>query len=147
MKIILLKSVEKLGKEGDVVEVKDGFGRNYLLPNKIALPANQANLKKIEEIKKGRKKKEEKEKEGLLKLKEKIASLSLTITAEAKEDESLYGSVKEAQILKLLQQEGIELPKESLTLEKPIDRLGAYKVLVKLSENTDVAFRLWVVSS
>lgn len=147
MKIILLKSVEKLGKEGDVVEVKDGFGRNYLLPNKIALPANQANLKKIEEIKKGRKKKEEKEKEGLLKLKEKIASLSLTITAEAKEDESLYGSVKEAQILKLLQQEGIELPKESLTLDKPIDRLGVYKVLVKLSENTDVAFRLWVVSS
>lgn len=146
MKIILLKSVENLGKEGDLAQVKDGYGRNYLIPKKIALPVTPGNLKKVDQLKSERAKKEKKKEESLANLSKKIQDLSLTITTEAKDDDTLYGNVGEAQILKLLKEkEGIELPKGKISLEDPIDKLGAYKVPVKIGKDLEPVLRLWVV--
>jgi large subunit ribosomal protein L9 len=147
MKVILLdNNMEKLGREGDLVEVKDGYGRNYLIPNKLALPATKANLKKVEQLKKERVKKEKKEKQGLTALKEKLDGLSLTVATEAKEDDSLYGSIGEAQIIKLLKEkEEIELLKGKLSLQEPINKLGVYKIPVKIDKDLEANLRLWVV--
>ncbi|MCF7869795.1 MAG: 50S ribosomal protein L9 [Candidatus Omnitrophica bacterium] len=147
MKVILLdNNVEKLGKEGDLVEVKDGYGRNYLIPNKLALPATKANLKKVEQLKKERVKKEKKQKQGLIALKDKLDGLSLTVATEAKEDDSLYGSIGEAQIIKLVKEkEKIEILKSKLFLKEPINKLGVYKIPVKIDKDLEANLRLWVV--
>ncbi|MFO8053084.1 MAG: 50S ribosomal protein L9 [Candidatus Omnitrophota bacterium] len=147
MKVILLdNNMEKLGKEGDLVEVKDGYGRNYLIPNKLALPATKANLKKVDQLKKERNKKEEKQKQSLVALKDKLDGLSLTVATEAKEDDYLYGNIGEAQIIKLLKEkEEIELPKGKLSLQEPINKLGVYKLPVKIDKDLEASLRLWVV--
>ncbi|MCF7887194.1 MAG: 50S ribosomal protein L9 [Candidatus Omnitrophica bacterium] len=147
MKVILLdNNVEKLGKEGGLVEVKNGYGRNYLIPNKLALPATKANLKKAEQLKKERVKKEKKQKQGLITLKDRLDGLSLTVATEAKEDDSLYGNIGKAQIIKLLKEkEEIEILKDRVSLQEPINKLGVYKIPVKIDKDLEANLRLWVV--
>ncbi len=145
MKVILLKDAGKLGSEGDDVEVKDGYARNYLIPQGIALEASDKNFKKLQEIKKARLKIAEKEKERFLELKERIKKVSLTITAEAKENEELYGAISEAQILKQLKTEGIDLQKGQLVLDEPIEKLGVFNLEVKLHSEVKASLRVWVV--
>lgn len=145
MKIILLEDVRRLGSQGDLVEVKDGYGRNYLIPKKLALPANQKNLKKLSQLKKEKESRKEKEMKDLSKIKEKIKGLSLTVTAEAQEDETLYGAITDKQIQALLKQEQIEVAKDKIVLEEPIKKLGVYKIKVKISNDLESDFRLWVV--
>lgn len=145
MKVILLKDVGNLGKEGDLREVKDGYGRNYLLPNKLALQATKVNLKKFDELKKKREKQRKKEEQSLAGRKDKIENLSLTITAEAKDDQTLYGGVTVAQIQKLLQEQGLDLEKDKIVLDESIDKVGAYKVPIKISQGLEANLRLWVV--
>ncbi len=145
MKVILLKDSKKLGKEGDTVEVKDGYGRNYLIPQGLAFVATEGSFKRLEEIKKVKAKIEEKKKQDFSKVKEEIEKISLTVTAEAKDDEELYGAINEAQILKLLQPEGIELEKDSLVLDEPIRKLGVYNLKVKVYSGVEATLRVWVV--
>lgn len=145
MKVILLKTLEKLGKEGEVVEVKDGFARNYLIPKGIGLIANEVNFKKLEEIKRKRERLKEKEKEFFLQLKEKLENISLTITVEVKDKEEIYGTVGEAQIIKALKEEGIELSKGKLILDSPIKKLGVYSLKVDLYPQVEATLRVWVV--
>jgi len=145
VKVILLKDAGKLGSEGDDVEVKDGYARNYLIPQGIALEASDKNFKKLQEIKKARLKIAEKEKERFLELKERIKKVSLTITAEAKENEELYGAISEAQILKQLKTEGIDLQKGQLVLDEPIEKLGVFNLEVKLHSEVKASLRVWVV--
>lgn len=145
MKVILLKNIEKVGKEGQSLEVKDGYGRNYLVPQGLALPATEANLKKAADIKKKSEKRQEKEKKNFSQIKEKIENLSLTVTAQAKEDEVLYGAITVVQIKKLLEEEGIQLEKEKIKLNEPIKKLGVYKIPLQLSEEDESTLRLWVV--
>jgi len=145
MKVILLKSSKKLGKEGDVVEVKDGYARNCLIPQGLALVATEGSSKRLEEIKKVRAKIEDKKKQDFSKVKEKIEKVSLTVSAEAKDDEELYGAINEAQILKLLQSEGVELEKDSLVLDEPIKKLGVYNLKVNVYAGVEATLRVWVV--
>ena len=145
MKIILLKNIEKLGKEGEVVEVKDGYARNYLLPQGFALKAEEKYIKRWREIKKIREKIREKKEEAALSLKERIEKLSLTIACEVKKDDEIYGSVGVAQILSALKEEGVELPKNNIELDEPIRKLGIYTVKVKLSPQQEAFLKLWVV--
>ena len=145
MKIILLKDSGKLGKEGDTVQVKDGYARNYLIPCGLALEATDKSFKRLQEIKKARSKTVEKEKQKFLKIKESVGKISLTITVEAKEDEKLYGAIGEAQILKLLGAEGVELEKGKIDLSEPIDKLGVYNLKVELHPEVEASFRVWVV--
>jgi len=145
VKVILLKDSGKLGKEGDSVQVKDGYARNYLIPQGIALEASDKNFKKLQEIKKAREKIAEKEKQKFLELKEQIEKVSLTITAEAKDDDELYGTISEAQILKQLKAEGIDLQKGKLALDEPIEKVGVFNLEVDLHPEVKASLRVWVV--
>lgn len=145
MKIILLKDWKKLGKEGDVVEVKNGYARNCLIPQRLALVVTEGSSKRLEEIKRVRAKIEDKKKQDFSKIKEKIEKVSLTISAEAKDDEELYGTINQAQILKLLQSEGINLEKDSLVLDEPINKLGVYNLKVNVYSGLEATLRVWVV--
>ena len=145
MKVILFKDLGKLGNQGEVVEVKDGYARNYLIPRGFALAASKNSFRKLEEAKKAKVKLIEKQKGSFLKLKEEIDKISLTLTVEAKENEELYGSISEAQILKLLKGEGVELEKGKLVLDNPIDKLGVFNLKINLYTDVEANLRVWVV--
>ena len=145
MKIIITKDTEKLGKEGDVIEVKEGFARNFLLPRGLAIKATKNSFKEIEELKKRKDKQEEKVKIDALEMKTKIEALSLTITTEAKDTEELYGSITEQQILKALKEEGFTLEKGKIAIPEPVKKLGVYNLKVKLHPAVEANLRLWVM--
>ena len=145
MKAILLKDIKRLGKEGDVVEVKGGYLRNYLAPCNFALPMTKENLKKIEEIKRRKIKLQDEERKEAVKIKEKLKAISLTITCEVKDGDEIYGSVGEAQILKSLEEEGVEFKKGSIIIPSPIKKLGVYDLKVKLHPEVEGNIRVWVV--
>jgi len=145
MRIILLKEVARLGKKGDIVEVKDGYARNYLIPYGFALKATRENLKKFEELKRREEKLLEKRKKEALKLKERLEKTSLTIQVEAKENDEIYGSVGQIQIKNALKEEGIEIDKDKIQLEEPIKKIGVYKVKINLEKDIDAFLRVWVV--
>ena len=134
-----------MGKEGDVVEVKDGYARNCLIPQRLALVVTEGSSKRLEEIKRVRAKIEDKKKQDFSKIKEKIEKVSLTVSVEAKDNEELYGTINQAQILKLLQSEGINLEKDSLVLDEPINKLGVYNLKVNVYSGLEATLRVWVV--
>lgn len=145
MKVILTKDMKKLGKNGQTVEVKNGYARNYLLPMGFALPATTNNVSKLERITQARTKAEQKIIDKALKLKADLEQISLTLTATVKDDEEIYGSIGEAQIVKSLKAEGIDTEGIELTLNDPIRKLGAYTVKIRLSSRVEADLRIWVV--
>jgi len=145
MKVIILKDIKKIGKQGEVIEVKDGYARNYLIPNGFALVANKDNMQRLEKIKKTRMLLEEKEQGEALKIKEKLDNTSVTITVEAKENDEIYGSINEAHIVKALKEEGFELERKQIKLDTPIKKLGAYSVEIKLYTGVESKLRVWIV--
>lgn len=145
MKIILLKDVDKLGKEGSVLEVKEGYARNFLMPQKLAIKATKDSFREIEEIKKRKGKIEEKTKKEASDIKAKIEALSVTIIQEAKDTEEIYGSVGEPQILKALKDESIILEKGKIEILEPIKKLGVYNLKVKLHPAVEANLRVWVM--
>src|SRR3990167_5079108 len=132
MEIILCEDVEKLGKAGQVVSVKEGFARNFLLPRKKAYPATPANLKKIDQEKIKKALIEEKQKQQAEELATRLSKVSCTISVEVNDLDKLYGSVTEAEIVRALETEGYTIDKKDILLEKPIEDLGIYEVPVKL---------------
>ena len=144
MNIILMENVEKLGQVGDVVKVKDGYARNYLLPRQLGMPATTGNMKRIEKEKTKRlaiweaEKKEAQEKADIL------SKVSLTIAVEVNDQEKLYGAISESDILEAFEAEGQKIDKKSLVLEKPVDDLGIFEVGVKLHPQVIAKIRLWV---
>jgi large subunit ribosomal protein L9 len=146
MEVILLKNVHKLGAEGKVVKVKDGFARNYLIPQGYALLATDASFRKLETLKKQRIKLAAKELERCQGLKKKLEGFSVNISVRVKEDgQEIYGTVTEAQIIKALKEEGIELEKDTLLIGEPIKKIGVYDIKVDLHPEVEGAFRVWVV--
>ena len=145
MKVIIIKDIKKVGRQGDVVEVKDGYARNYLIPQGLALLANENNMMRLEKIKKMHMLKEEKEQQEALKMKEKLDNISITISVEAKDDGATYGSVNEANIAKALKEEGFEIERKKINLDAPIKKLGVYNVEIKLYRDVEAKLRVWVV--
>ncbi|MFH1771900.1 MAG: 50S ribosomal protein L9 [Candidatus Omnitrophota bacterium] len=145
MKVIVIKEDVKIGKFAQTVEVKDGYARNFLIPHGIALAATKENIKKLDQIRRQKRKSEDGLKQECFELKHEIEKISLTVTAEAKEDEEIYGSLQEAQILKLLRDEGIELGKGKMDLKEPIRKLGVYNIRVQLHPEVEASLRVWVV--
>jgi large subunit ribosomal protein L9 len=144
MQIILMDNVEHLGKVGDVVKVKDGFARNYLLPRELAMPATPANIKRIEKEKVTRLAKYEEEAKVAKTEAEKLSKVSLTIAVEVNDQEKLYGAISETEIMRALEAEGIKIEKRQLVIEKPITDLGIFEVGVKLHPEAIAKIRLWV---
>jgi large subunit ribosomal protein L9 len=145
MEVILTKDVEKVGKCGAVVKVKDGFARNFLMPRGLAIEVSAANLKKVEQARAKQSQELEQKKGAAEALKSRLNSLSLTISALTQEDESLYGGIGAADICSALKEEGIELNKECVLLEDPIKALGIYEVALKLHPQVESKLKVWIV--
>ena len=146
MKVILKTDVKDLGQTGEVVNVKDGFARNYLMPRGLAAEANIRNIKSFEHEKKKIVSLAKKVKTGAEGLAERISAVTLTIRAKAGEEEKLFGSVTTADIAEALKAQGIEVDKKKIHLEEPIKRLGEFKVGVKLHTDVLAEFTIQVVA-
>jgi large subunit ribosomal protein L9 len=145
MDVILTQDVSGIGKSGTVVKVKDGFARNYLFLKNLAVAVTSSNLKDIEREKQRRTQKEEKLKKEAEVLKNKLAALSLTITAEAQEKDKLYGSITAIEIQKALKDEGYEIDKSAIILDEPIKALGIFQVPLKLHSEVSAEVKVWIV--
>ena len=132
MKIILTQDLDDLGLEGDVVNVTNGYARNYLIPKKIALEANRQNIKYMETQKKKIEIKKLKAREDAEKVKEKMADVVVTIAQKAGEEEKLYGSVTSMDIATHLEGQGIIIDRRKILLDKPIKTVGEFDVSIKL---------------
>lgn len=144
MKVILRQDVRNLGQVGDVVSVKDGHARNLLLPRNLAYLATPANLKRIEKQKKIYADQYTKQKEESLELAEKMAKASCTINVEANEQDKLYGSISEADVVKALDAEGFTVDKKDIAFDQSIEELGIFEVGVTLHPEVTAKIRLWV---
>jgi large subunit ribosomal protein L9 len=138
MKIILTDEVRGLGTRGDVVEVKNGYARNFLLPQGLAFLANAANTRRLAEEKKRYDERVMKEKTVAEKVAGQMTGLRLTLVKKAGEGDVLYGSVTSAEIADLLAEKGIEVDRRRIALEEPIKRLGEHQVHVKLHRDVTV---------
>lgn len=145
MEVILKQDIDKIGKSGSVVKVKDGFARNFLFPNNMALPLTSANLKKLEEEKKIKATQLDKARNACEEKKKRIESLSLTISALVQDDEKLYGSVTEQEIANALEEEGLQIDKNLIILAEPIKSLGIYEIPVKLHPEVTAKVKVWIV--
>jgi large subunit ribosomal protein L9 len=133
MKVILKQDVEKLGRRGDVVNVAPGFGRNYLIPRKMALAVTATNLKTIEIERQALKKKLEAERQSYQTLVQKLNEVSLTFPRRAGDKDVIFGSVSAGDVKEALDALGYEIDKKKILLDEPIKRLGNFTVLVKIS--------------
>ncbi len=143
MKLILREDVKDLGRAGQTVTVSEGYGRNFLLPKNLALPATPANLKRLEQELNGAKGRERRARKDAEYLAQKLTAQPLVITAQAGEGGKLFGSVTTADLEQALAGRGLEIDKRKLELEEPIKMLGTYTVAVKLP--LDVTASLTVV--
>ncbi len=145
MEVILKQDINKLGKAGTVIKVKEGFARNFLIPNKLAIALNQANLKTLEQEKLRKTSQLEKIKKECLELKEKLSGISLTIPALIQEEDKLYGSVTNQDIAQALKEEGFDIDKNIIALDEPIKSLGIYELPVKLHPEILAKIKVWIV--
>jgi large subunit ribosomal protein L9 len=144
--VLLLQPISGLGAEGDTVTVKAGYARNFLLPRKLALPITQANKKHVEALLKAREAREQKEFEDARTLSERIEKISIAIAVKTGEGGKMFGAVTANDLLKRLQEEGVELSKKQLQLAAPIKELGSHVAAVKLHADIDTELKFEVVS-
>ncbi len=132
MELILKKTMETLGEEGEIVKVKSGYARNYLIPKKMAVIANKANLAQLEQEKAAIEARREKQKQESDSLSKKISGTVITIEHRAGEEDKLFGSVTSADISEKLAEMDIQADKKSILLTEPIKTLGEFIVPIKV---------------
>jgi large subunit ribosomal protein L9 len=132
MKIILKENIENLGKRGDIINVAPGYGRNYLIPRKLAIQVTPSNMKMIEMQQKALRKKLEKEVESFQSVIEQLSQVSLSFERKAGDKDVIFGSVSTADIKEALDKLGLEVEKKKILLTDPIKRLGNYTVPIKV---------------
>ena len=147
MDVILLERVEKLGAIGDVVTVKNGFARNYLLPNKKALRANDANKKVFEANRAQIEADNASRREDAVKMSKDVDGKSITLIRQASNTGQLYGSVSARDLAELLAEEGTKVGKSQIVLDKPIKAIGLYSVKVSLHPEVSVTIKINVARS
>ena len=143
MQIILQEDVDKLGNRGEVVTVAEGYARNFLLPKKLALPASEGNLKRLQKIRATLDKKTAGERDAAQKQADAVSAITVTLTRKAGEHDNLFGSVNAADIADALAKEGQEVDRRRIQLAEPIKTLGEFQVPVKL--HRDVAAEIKVI--
>jgi len=147
MKVILREDIPSLGKMGDLVEVADGYARNYLIPQKKAIPATHKNIKAIEEERKMLLRKREREKHRAEALAAKLATITCEILKQVGEEGKIFGSVTSMDIVKALEEKGITLDKKKILLEEPIKRIGEYEIPIKLHSEVQAFLKIKVVGA
>ena len=144
MKVILKEDVQNLGQQGDVVEVKPGYARNYLMPQKLAILFTKQQKKSIEEAQFVEKRKLEREKDQLESVLKQVEDLNLSLKMQSEEDNKLFGSVTKLDIVKLLEENGITIDKKYIDLSSPIKTLGEHKVNIVFTKEMSGSFTLAV---
>ncbi len=144
MKIILKADVENVGRKGDIVNVSAGFGRNYLLPKKLALEVTPSNLKLIEIERAALKKKVEKERQSYQDVIRRLNEVTLSFSRKSGEKDMIFGSVSASDIKEALDKLGFEIEKKKIALDEPIKRLGNYTVPVKVFHDDKASLRVEV---
>lgn len=145
MKLLLLKDIEKVGKEGEIVKVADGYARNYLIPRKLAIAATRGAMDIQKSLHRKRIARAQAELDASRELAATIETLSCTISAKVGEEEKLFGSVTASDVADALRKEGIELDKKKIILDAPIKALGIYSVKLRLHPEVEATLKLWVV--
>lgn len=145
MEIILRQAVENLGKPGDVVKVKAGYARNYLLPHGFAYEATPGNLKRIQQERERLEAAENERRAAAQGFAEKLEQVSLTFSARVGEEGKLFGSVTAADIAQQLEAQGFHLEKRQIDLHEPIKALGVYRVPIRLHAEVKPEVRVWVI--
>jgi len=145
MEIILRQTVENLGKPGDVVKVKAGYARNYLLPRGLAYEATPGNLKRIQQERDRLEAAENVRRGAAQTLAERLEQVSLTFSARVGEEGKLFGSVTTADIAQQLESQGFHVEKRQIDLHEPIKALGVYRVPIRLHADVKPEVRVWVI--
>jgi large subunit ribosomal protein L9 len=144
MQLILQEDVDKLGHRGQIVEVAEGYARNYLLPRKLALPVSKGNLKQVEQVKRALAKREATEREGAQKQAELLGSLVVELARKAGENDQMFGSVTAADISDSLAAQGYSVDKRKIELDQPIKTLGEYQVPARLHREVTASIKVVV---
>lgn len=144
MKVIMLQTVKKVGKQGEILEVSEGYARNFLLPKGYAVEASKGNVKTLDDQKQAEKRKKNKELEEAKAYAEKVSKLELKINAKAGEGGKLFGSVTSKEIASLLAQKGVKVDKRKIDLSEPIRNLGDYEINIKLYPEINAVVKLTI---
>src|SRR5271154_259055 len=147
VQVILSEEVNNLGRPGDVVKVRAGYARNFLLPRKLAVEANPKNLREFEHAKSVALLKREALKQKAAGLKERIEALTVAINARAGEEGKLFGSVTNIDIERALRDQGVEVDRRRITLAEPIKQLGDFTVTVKLESEVEARLKVNVTAA
>lgn len=145
MKVILTQDIAGIGNIGDLITVKDGFGRNYLVPQGKATQATSQNMKKLEHQKRQIREKIDKAKREAERLAARIEAVSCTVAKAVGEEDKLFGSVTGMDIEASLKLEGIEIDRKKINITEPIKSLGIYNIPIKLHPEVTAILKLWVV--
>jgi len=145
MKVILRKNFEQLGQIGDIVDVKNGYARNFLIPRNIAYAAQKGNLKALEEEKKSLLKKKQKELTAAEKIAAELEKVSVTIPVKVGEEDKIFGTVTSQMIADSLKEKGFDIEKRKIDIPEAIKSLGIYSVNIKIHPNVIAVVKTWVV--
>jgi large subunit ribosomal protein L9 len=145
MEVILTEDVPNLGEMGEIVKVAAGYGRNYLIPKGLALPASAAKKKELEHRKSMIEAKKAVEREAAMGVQSKLTGLSITVPKRVAEGDSLYGSVSSREIAEILSKEGYEVEHRFINADH-LDELGIYEVPIKLASGVYAQIKVWVVA-
>ena len=145
MKVILRQNFEKLGEIGDIVDVKNGYARNFLIPRKLAYAALEGNVRALEEEKKNLAKKLKQELASAEALSGELEKVSVTIPVQVGEEDKIFGSVTSQMIADALKEKGYEIDRRKIEIEETIKSLGIYEINIKLHSNVNAKIKVWVV--
>ncbi len=145
MEVILLDDIKSLGNRGEAIRVADGYARNYLIPQGMAIRATTGNRKRFEEEEKLRAVRENKLRREAERLAGKLAGVSCTIAVPAGEDDRLFGSITAQDISNALREQGFEVDKRKIVLEEPLKALGVYTVGIRIFQDAQAKVKVWVV--
>jgi large subunit ribosomal protein L9 len=146
MQIILREDIPNLGRPGDVVKVRDGYARNFLLPRNLAIEANPKSIRAFEHQKRLALMRREAKKNEALKLKERLEALRINLTARAGEEGKLFGSVTNIDIERALREQNFEIERRKIMLAEPIKQLGEYNVPVKVDPEVEAILKITVAA-
>ena len=146
MEVILIQDVAKLGYKNDIVKVRDGYGRNYLIPNQLAVIANDSNRKQLAENLKQQAHKLAKQLADAQVLAEKLAATVITLPAKANEDGKIFGAITTAQVAEALKEQGVDIDKKIITVEN-VKELGEALAVAKLHREVKAQIKLNIVAA
>lgn len=146
MKVILVKDVKNVGKAGEIVNVSDGYGRNYLLPRGLAIEATESNIKVLNEKKKAEEKKRKQELEEAKEMAQKLSNLSLVLKVKAGENGKLFGSITSKDVEEALKEKGFDIDKKKISFDETVKTTGTYYVDIKLYQGVIAKVKVDVVA-